>query len=130
LARGQIEQLQRLLRDPGKTDLFYGFENLARSLNPEQPGQEPHSVWAYQNLLFLAEAIGVKRRWHPENRTPIWPLPTVDTLLALIDEGVGHHVEFPNPFPGEIGLASSRGIISYRAIQAIYHADSDEAARL
>jgi hypothetical protein len=122
LARGQIEQLQRLLRDPGKTDLFYGFENLARSLNPEQPGQEPHSVWAYQNLLFLAEAIGVKRRWHPENRTPIWPLPTVDTLLALIDEGVGHHVEFPNPFPGEIGLASSRGIISYRAIQAIYQA--------
>jgi hypothetical protein len=43
-------------------------------------------------------------------------------LLALIDLGLGHRIVFPNPFPGEIGLASSRGIISYRAIQAIYQA--------
>jgi hypothetical protein len=41
---------------------------------------------------------------------------------VLIDEGVGHQVVFPNPFPGEIGLFSSRGIISERAIQAIYQA--------
>jgi hypothetical protein len=122
LARGQIEHLQCLLRNPGTTDLFYGFENLARSLNPEQPGQEPHGVWAYHNLLFLAEATGVKRRWNPEIPAPISSLPTVDQLLALIDEGVGRRVEFPNPFPGEIGLVTSRGIISYRAIQAIYQA--------
>ena len=120
LARGQIEDAQRLLRDPRKTDLFYGFENLARSFNPEQPGLEGHGVWSYQNLLFLAEATGVKRRWNPEGAA--FPLPNVDTLLALIDEGVGLRVEFPNPFPGEIGLSSARGIISYRAIQAIYQA--------
>jgi hypothetical protein len=122
LARGQIEDVQRLLRDPGTTDLFYGFENLARSINTKAPGVESHSVMIYQHLLFLAEATGVKRRWNPENRTTIWPLPTVDELLTLIDHGVGHRVEFPNPFPGEIGLASSRGIISFRAIQAIYQA--------
>jgi hypothetical protein len=75
----------------------------------------------YQLLLFLAEATGVKRRWNPEN-SATFPLPSIDRLLALIDEGVGHQVEFPNPFPGEIGLISSRGIISYRAIQAIYQA--------
>ena len=95
-------------------------ENLARSLNPDQPGLEPHGVWAYQNLLFLAEATGVKRRWNPEGAD--FPLPDVDRLLALIDEGVGQRVEFPNPFPGEVGLFSSREIISYRAIQAIYQA--------
>lgn len=122
LTGGQIEEVQRLLRDPGKTDLFYGFDNLARSINTDRPGQEGHSVDIYKDLLFLAEATGVKRRWDPVNRTTILPLPTVDQLLALIDEGVGHRVVFPNPFPGEIGLASSRGIISYRAIQAIYQA--------
>jgi hypothetical protein len=58
LARGQIEEVQRLLRDPGKTDLFYGFENLARSINIEGPGLESHSVSIYQHLLFLAEGGG------------------------------------------------------------------------
>jgi hypothetical protein len=71
--------------------------------------------------LFLAEATGVKRRWNPAN-IKSFPLPSIDELLALIDEGVGHQVVFPNPFPGEIGLFSSRGIISYRSIQAIYQA--------
>jgi hypothetical protein len=122
LARGQIEDVQRLLRDPGKTDLFYGFESLARSLNTERLGIEPHSVWIYQHLLVLAEATGIKRRWNPEGAATAFPLPSIETLLALIDEGVGREVEFPNPFPGEIGLVSSRGIISYRAIQAIYQA--------
>jgi hypothetical protein len=121
LAQGQIEKVQRFLRDPGKTDLFYGFENLARSLNTEGPGLEPHSIKIYQDLLYLAEATGVKQRWNPENAAT-FPLPPIDKLLALIDEGVGHYVEFPNPFPGEIGLFSSRGIISYRSIQAIYQA--------
>ena len=121
LARGQIEDVQRLLRDPRKTDLFYGFDGIFRSFNSEQPGLEPHSVWAYQDLLFLAEATGVKRRWNPEAAAS-YSLPSVDTLLTLIDQGVGQRVEFPNPFPGEIGLASSRGIISFRAIQAIYQA--------
>jgi hypothetical protein len=88
LARGEIEEVQRLLREPGKTDLFYGFENLARSLNTEGPGLEPHSVMIYQDLLFLAEATGVKRRWNPANSTS-FPLPSIDELLALIDEGVG-----------------------------------------
>jgi hypothetical protein len=121
LARGQIDEVQRLLRYPGKTDLFYGFENLARSLNTEGPGLEPHSVKIYQDLLFLAEATGVKRRWNPENDKR-FPLPSIDKLLVLIDEGVGHRVVFPNPCPGEIGLFSSRGIIGERAIQAIYQA--------
>jgi hypothetical protein len=122
LAHGQIEDVQRLLRDPGKTDLFYGFESLARSLNTGRPGMEPHSVWIYQHLLVLAEATGVKRRWNPEGAATAFPLPSIDKLLALIDQGVGHRVEFPNPFPGEVGLATSRGIISFRAIQAIYQA--------
>lgn len=31
-------------------------------------------------------------------------------------------VEFPNPFPNEFGIRTSRGIASYRAIQALYQA--------
>ena len=58
LAQGQIEKVQRFLRDPGKTDLFYGFENLARSLNTEWPGLEPHSIKIYQDLLYLLRRLG------------------------------------------------------------------------
>ena len=54
--------MQRVLRDPGKTDLFYGFDNLARSINTEGSEVEAHSVMIYQHLLVVAEAIGVKPR--------------------------------------------------------------------
>jgi hypothetical protein len=104
LAQGQIEKVQRFLRDPGKTDLFYGFENLARSLNTEGPGLEPHSIKIYQDLLYLLRRLG--KATVESRKCRNLPLPPIDKLLALIDEGVGHCVEFPNPFPGEIGSYS------------------------
>jgi hypothetical protein len=106
-----------MLRDPGQTDLFYGFDNLARSLSP---GGD-HGTAIYLDLILLSEAIGARALWNPESMDLVrWP--EVEELLEVLDAAIGFRITFPNPFPGEIGLATSRGVASYRAVQAIYQA--------
>ncbi len=122
LILGDVGVVQRLLRDPGKTDLFYGFDYLAVSVKTEEAQIEAIRIKIYQDLLLLAEVVGARRLWNPEDARPIPPLPQVEELLGLIDQGLGLPTVFPNPFPGELGLATSRGVISYRAIQALYQA--------
>ena len=45
-----------------------------------------------------------------------------EKALKLVDRQLDQTVLFPNPFPGELGMVTSRGIASYRAICALYHA--------
>jgi hypothetical protein len=92
------------------------------SLKTDGPGIERASIRIYQDLLLLAEAVGARRLWNPEDPKSTSPLPQVEDLLGLIDRSLGLHTAFPNPFPGEVGLATSRGTISYRAVQALYQA--------
>lgn len=49
-------------------------------------------------------------------------LPDVKTMMLQLDQAVGFRIDFPNPFPDEIGLVTSRGIASHRAVQALYQA--------
>jgi len=71
--------------------------------------------------LRLGEATGVSRLEYPEapQRTTFEP---VETILKGLDEVMGFRIDFPNPFPNEYGLHTSRGVASYRAIQALYQA--------
>jgi len=46
----------------------------------------------------------------------------VAILLQSIDKHIGFKIDFPNPFPGEGGLATERGIAAYRTPHAIYQA--------
>jgi hypothetical protein len=117
LIAGDNAAVCKMLRDPGQTDLFYGFDNLARSLS--RTGD--HGTAMYLDLLLLSEAIGARELWSPEYVEPVL-LPQVEELLELLDGAMGFHVTFPNPFAGEIGLATSRGVASYRAVQALYQA--------
>lgn len=107
-----------MLRDPGRTDLFYGFENLARSLahGAGHGGRDVHL-----DLVLLSEAMGVERSRNPEYGEPT-SLPDVESLLERLDDMLGTSLQFPNPFAGEVGLATSRGVASYRAVQAIFQA--------
>jgi hypothetical protein len=137
MRRGDEEEVRRLLRDPGKTNLCFGFENLALALHTDKPGNESFCIKVYQDLLLLAEAIGVKRTWNPENAQAGEPLPSVDDLLSLLDKEFGHTIVVPNPFPGEVGLATSRGVITDRTVQALFQAwrinklmNGDREARL
>jgi hypothetical protein len=47
---------------------------------------------------------------------------TANEIADQIDGALGIKLTFPNPFPGELGLSSSRGVIGFRAIQAVYQA--------
>lgn len=84
----------------------------------------------YDALLSLADAVGARRLNNPEvalnnlaRLIAIADFDTtldVDSLLDQIEKEVGVELSFPNPFPKETGLASKRGIMSYKAILSVY----------
>lgn len=113
---------QKLLRNPVSTDLYYGFENLARSIPTTDPKWEGLAPLAYRDLLHLTEVVGARRLYYPEAERSADQLPAVETILSVLDAALGFRIDFPTPFPGEVGLITERGIASYRAIHAIYQA--------
>lgn len=46
----------------------------------------------------------------------------VEHALSYFDGQLRQRIKFPNPFRGELGLTTNRGIASYRAIHALYQA--------
>ena len=127
LISGDLDRVRHILGDPGGTDLFYGFDNLARSLIPNGryvpiPGDQ-NGALIYRELLMLCQAIGVLPLRNPENpaENPA-TIQDVEAILVELDGALGFDITFPNPFPGEVGIATSRGIASYRAVQALYQA--------
>jgi hypothetical protein len=124
--------IAKILEDPIPTTLFYGFYSLAQDLNLDESSPEGLRLadWSVHQvfgcLIRLAEATGSVRMRNPEANRPasdeVATSATLEGLLAALDDGIGASVDFPNPFPREFGLPSSRGIASYRAPQAIYQA--------
>ena len=45
-----------------------------------------------------------------------------EAALTALDTRLRQRIEFPTPIKGEFGFSTSRGLASYRAIQAIYQA--------
>jgi hypothetical protein len=125
LRTGHLDAVSALLRDPRQNLLCYGFDELCdHSILQDHPlGVFVASSEAlHDNLQCLAEAIGARRIYNPELLGPGVHLSDVEETLSDIDHVLGIRLVFPNPFPGEVGLVTSRGIASYRAIQAIYQA--------
>lgn len=119
--RGEIE---RVLRNPASSDLFYGFESLSRSLLGN-PRLEEHYAPALtlDALVSLAEAVGVRRVENPETYAGLFGHPArADEIVDLLESTFNFKLAVPNPFPREFGLASKRGVISSRVPQAIYQA--------
>jgi putative sugar O-methyltransferase len=113
---------QTLLRDPCKTDLFYGFDIPARRTPADDSKFELDGLERYRELLLLSEVLGARRVWNSEAPKLTAALPDVETMMLRLDQAVGFRIDLPNPFPDEIGLVTSRGIASYRAVQALYQA--------
>jgi hypothetical protein len=130
LMSADIGAVATILRDPGRTDLFYGFDNLCAALASAAPEAKSGLATEAEALLVrLAQAVGAYRvpnkyyqvgRPH-SSQAGSYAAKTEDTLKVL-DEAFGIRIDFPNPFPGELGVETSRGIASYRAIQALYQA--------
>lgn len=123
LVANQPDTLQTLLRSPGLTNLFHGFEDLSRvflATRLPELDQQGFAFGDYLGLLRLCEAVGVRRLRHHDQPEPVQP--EIDDLFSRLDRYLGITIDFPNPFPDEIGLATSRGVASNRAFPAIYQA--------
>jgi hypothetical protein len=125
LYSGEQLAVAGMLRDPATSMLMHGFDTLTTENgklgDPEFTACQ--AGLAYDGLLRLGEAVGVVPMFYPE--APLAdhrPPPDVEALLIMLDEALGFRIDFPNPFRGEIGLPTSRGIVSYRPIQALYQA--------
>ncbi len=118
--RAEIKQIANVLRNPALSDLFYGFENLAKTILRNH-GRDPNfAPGAMDCLIRFAAAIGAIRLENPESYIPTqW---TADEILLKIGQKLNGAVPFPNPFPLEHGLKTSYGVVSYRACQALYQA--------
>lgn len=124
LMTGDFEAVKALLSNPAGNTLFLGFDILTiAAADHGEEWSEWQRRWVYDNLVRLCEAVGTKRLHHPESppRTEAIEDET-EQLLESLDAAFAFTVNFPNPFPTELGLYTSRGVASYRAIQALYQA--------
>lgn len=125
LLNGSPEAIQSLLRNPANSMLFYGFDSLqskdSRSSNSEFWFDWNHKL-AYDSLLQLVRAIGLKRIENPETNEDYADSPDPESLLESLDAELGFSIDFPNLFNGEVGLQTSRGVANYRAVHALYQA--------
>ena len=126
LRSGDPQAVAAMLRDPARTTLHYGFDELY-----DHAGLEDHGLarlasapaWLYDTLRRLGEAVGSLRLEYPE-AYHIYEdrAPAVEDILSGLDAAFGFRVTFPNVFPDEAGLATSRGVATFRAIQSLYQA--------
>jgi len=109
--------LRQIFADPISSDLFFGMDNLSRSLLANYQN-DPITVETLANdargdMLRLAKCLKIDDGMSLRSFEP-------ELVLRKIDQLLGHAVELPNVFRGELGLPTNRGIASYRAIQALY----------
>jgi len=117
----------RALRYPATNDLLCGFDEATRTIYSKHKASssaDQHS-WGcsvHWRLVRLAEAVGVipiqLANASPSDSRDVG----VETLLTKLDRKLGFQVDFPNPYPDESGLKSSRGLINHRALLAVYQA--------
>jgi SAM-dependent methyltransferase len=124
---GAAGDVARQLRYPAANDLLYGFDEATRAIySAHQAGglacRESWGAGVHKRLVRLAEAVGAIPVWLRSSNRPDNRDLRVEALLAKLDESLGFQIDFPNPYPGELGLKSSRGLINHRAVFAIYQA--------
>jgi SAM-dependent methyltransferase len=121
LMSSDFASVQSMLRHPLSNNLCYGFDILVKNKPIGQGWIDNQVRSCFDALLRLAEAVGTAALNYPE-APPRADIPAVEDLLSGLDSVFGFKIKFPNPYPGEVGLATSRGVASYRAIQAICQA--------
>jgi len=119
---GDVNAARGILSNPAASNLFYGFDELGAAFVSKYHNERlAVASGCKDNLLRLAEAIGAYRiecsehgPWLANARTP------TDEVLQAIESALGAQVSFPDIYAGAVGDRSSRGIVTYRAVQALY----------
>ncbi len=121
---GDISEAAVILRNPGASDLFYGIDNLSKSvINNVLSTPADHAKICLDGLIRFAEAAGILSLDNPEAHSYLPPrIWTADQIIQHIETAMGLTLLFPNPFPNEPGVWTHRGVVSYRVPQALYQA--------
>ena len=123
IATRDVEGVTAQLRNPVTSPLFYGFDRLNSIDTPKFEEEGPWlASWTFDNLVRVAEAVGALPVHYPEAPATQARHSDPEEILVRLDAALGFAIDFPNPFAGEIGLQTSRGVASYRAVQALYQA--------
>lgn len=124
---GNFKLCASILREPRKSDLFYGFDNLCVSILPDIIGPESLVISAtscLDSLVRLGEAISAIKIDNPE----VYIFPSsirkwyASEVLMKIEDKLGMQIYFPNPYRDEIGIWTEHGTISHHATWALYQA--------
>jgi hypothetical protein len=135
LAETDVE-LRNIFSNPVSSDLFLGVDPLCHSIIGQLPPIGQPSEQTAPSLYMLAgghlrsfdeEAVAN----HFRNATKknlsllarecgVQPLMDDENTLGSLDKLLGQRITFPN-FPAELGLVTSRGTVSFRAVPALYN---------
>ena len=116
------DALRTIFADPGSTDLFYGADNLFRafltdwSANPQADANAAKQTRS--DLVGLMVAIGL-HRVRASTIEDDFEQIDIEASLQKLDSALRQTTLFTNHFSG---LQTSRGVASYRAVQALYQA--------
>ncbi|RYH64240.1 MAG: putative sugar O-methyltransferase [Alcaligenaceae bacterium] len=139
LVSGDTAKAVAVLRNPADNTHFWGFDAIAkapegqvephelviRRLNSKVEWTALYALWIMDSLKNLAEAVGAKRVAYPEVDVAVDSVEqrqNIEETLISIEKSIGVRLVFPNPYSGEWGLRTTRGILGFRSVQAVYQA--------
>jgi len=118
------KKLEYALDNPHEYNIFYGFDDNCKILH-ENSGFNfifRYSIPIIDKLISFCEFLGILRLDYPENIKQQYHNLNIEKLITEIEKKINIKLKFNNPFPGEKGIKTSRGILQAREIQAIYQA--------
>ena len=136
LLAGTDVELRNIFSNPVSSDLFLGVDPLCHSILGQLPPIGQPSEQTIPSLYMLAgdrlrsfdeEAVADHFRIAANKKLSllarecdVQPSMDDENTLGSLDMLLGQRIMFPN-FPAELGLVTSRGTASYRAILALYN---------
>ena len=124
LVKNDKKKLKYALDNPHNFNIFYGFDDNCKVLHdiPSFNFKFRYSKSIIDKLLSFCEFLGILRLDNPEYYKKKYHNLDLEKLINKIEKKIGIKLKFNNPFPGEKGIKTSKGILSVREIQAIYQA--------
>ena len=120
---GTAGEVRKALSNPGESDLSYGFDSFfpefVRQLKRSASDRESYAQLCLDDLLRSAEAFGLTHCDWPESGAWRNNAVSAEEIRVKIEKPFGINITFPNPYPDEFGLATSRGVASYRAVYSL-----------
>ena len=123
-----IKKDKSLIKDvvdnPCNYNLFYGFDTNCKIFkdNPRFIDKYENTTLLADKILSFSEYLGLLKFNNPERLEVNLPILNVDTLINKIEQKIKIKLKFVNPFPGEEGILTKKGILTDRELQAIYQA--------